>query len=187
MLSAHDAIRRTEIAKYDRAYQYDDYRMGRRRMENAVADLRALPDRGSLLDVGCGRGEMLAHAKQLGFDPVIGLEATTALCGHRIVEGRATDLPFADNAFDTVTLWDVIEHLPPGDDELVCREMQRVAQCHILLTANNKPSKSRAGDVLHINRRPYPEWHALFMQWFSGAVTWIKRPGCVSETWRIDL
>lgn len=193
MLPAHDdsrSIRESEILKYHRAYQHPHYRMGQKRMHDAIADLAALPNRGSLLDIGCGRGEMMDHAEELGFAPVCGLEAVPELCADpRVTEGRATDLPFGDRHFDVVTLWDVIEHLPRGDDETVCREMARVARCHILLTANNRPSKNHVGDELHINRRPYPEWDDLFRSWFSrSSVTWIRgHRQYVSECWRIDL
>ena len=40
---------------------------------------------------------------------------------------------------------------------------------------------------LHINRRPYDEWDALFRHWFSGTVTRLKNRVYVSEGWRIDL
>jgi hypothetical protein len=87
---------------------------------------------------------------------------------------------------------DVIEHLIPGDDELACRELARVARHHIINTANNKPSISKpAKDVLHINRRPYEEWNTLFHKWFLGArVRWISKGvkrAYISEAWRIDL
>jgi hypothetical protein len=88
-----------------------------------------------------------------------------------------------------VSLFDVIEHLIPGDDELACRELARVAKRHILITANNRPSFNKAGDDLHINKRPYEEWDQLFKSWFHGArVTWIRgHRSYISEAWRVDL
>lgn len=65
--------------------------------------------------------------------------------------------------------------------------MERVARRHIILTASNRPSFNRAGDDLHINKRPHEEWDRLFRQWFSGNVTWLERTISISETWRIDL
>jgi ubiquinone/menaquinone biosynthesis C-methylase UbiE len=183
--------RATEQAKYPIVYQRPDYKMGRPRMADSVRDLEALPRRGSLLDVGCGRGEMLDNAERLGFRPVKGVEIVDALIdGTRVVRGEVHALPFDDQSFDVVTMWDVIEHLVPGDDEAACREMRRVARRHILLTANNKSSLQPDGTELHVNRRPYDEWDRLFRQWFAGAtVTWLRerRRQWVSEAWRIDL
>lgn len=184
-----DEARAAEHAKYRRAYTAQpNYRMGQRRMMDAVRDLAALPCRGSYLDVSCGRGEMLGHAKRLGFSPIQGTEIVPELIGGNVVRAEVHALPFPDKSFDVVTLFDVIEHLIPGDDELACRELARVARKHILLTANNRPACNKAGDDLHINRRPYEQWDALFRAWFPGKVTWIKgRRHFVSEGWRVDL
>lgn len=182
--------REQEQAKYATAYRNPIYAMGPQRKLDAQHDLAALPSRGSLLDIGCGRGEMLRYAASIGFKPVQGVEVVPELIdGSMVVKGEAHALPFPDKSFDVVTLWDVIEHLMPGDDEAVCREMARVARRYVLLTANNKPSTLKDGTDLHINKRPYPSWDALFKQWFSPAqVTWIKGPrNYVSEAWRITL
>ncbi|MPZ58443.1 MAG: methyltransferase domain-containing protein [Rhizobiales bacterium] len=182
--------RAAEHAKYARAYGLNpDYRMGRSRMEDAVRDLSALRSRGSYLDVSCGRGEMLAHARRLGFAPVHGTEIVRELIdGTNVVRAEVHALPFAGKSVDVVSMLDVIEHLLPGDDEAACRELDRVAHRHVLVTANNRPSFNKSGDDLHINKRPYEEWDALFRQWFTGAVTLIKgNRAYVSEAWRVDL
>lgn len=185
-----EEIRRREHEKYARAYKTPNYRMGARRKLDAINDLRALPTRGSYLDVSCGQGEMLREAERLGFYPVSGTEIVPALIdGDHVVYAEVHALPFPDNSYDVVTMFDVIEHLIPGDDELACRELARVARRHILITANNRPSFSAAGDDLHINKRPYQEWDQLFARWFApGVVTWIKgHRSYVSECWRVDL
>lgn len=181
--------RRAEHVKYHRAYALSaKYKMKRERMADAVNDLAALPCRGSLLDVACGRGEMMAEAERLGFKPVRGTEIVPELIGPGVVYGEAHSLPFVSDCFDVVTMFDTIEHLVPGDDEAACRQLARVARKHILLTANNKRSRNKAGDELHINRRPYAEWDALFREWFPGRVTWIKgERHYISEAWRVDL
>jgi ubiquinone/menaquinone biosynthesis C-methylase UbiE len=185
-----DAERRNERRKYERIYaERPRYRMGQERKADAVNDLKALPCRGSYLDVSCGRGEMLVEAERLGFDLVHGTEIVPQLVdGQRVVHAEVHALPFSDKSVDVVTMFDVIEHLIPGDDERACRELARVARKHVLLTANNK-SSSKTGVELHINRRPYSEWDRLFTKWFApGRVTWIKGArNYVSEAWRIDL
>jgi SAM-dependent methyltransferase len=186
-----DQARAAEHAKYVDVYaNQPKYRMKAERRADAVNDLTRLRTRGAYLDVSCGRGDMLREAIALGFDPVHGTEIVPQLIdGKRVVRAEVHALPFSDKSFDVVTLFDVIEHLIPGDDEVACREMARVARRHIILTANNRPSFSQSGADLHINKRPYEEWDQLLTKWFAPArVTWIKgHRHYISEAWRIDL
>lgn len=186
---ADEGSRVAEFAKYKRAYTEPGYRMKGDRLADARSDLAALPCRGSYLDVSCGRGDMLREAEILGFSAVQATEIVEALLAPpRIVYAQAHELPFGDRSFAVVSLFDVIEHLLPGDDEAACKELRRVAQRHILLTANNRPSFNKAGDDLHINKRPYDIWDGLFREWFNGCtVTRLKNRTYFSEAWRIDL
>lgn len=180
--------RAAEHEKYHRAYMHEKYRMGGPRKADAQRDLKRIATRGAYLDVGAGRGEMIDFAESIGFAPVHGVEIVPELIdGERVVRGEVHALPFPDKSFAVVTMFDVIEHLIPGDDEAACREMARVATGHILVSANNRPSFNKAGDDLHINRRPYDEWDALFRQWFPGEVIWLNGHQYVSETWQINL
>jgi SAM-dependent methyltransferase len=184
-----EAARRAEHLKYHRAYAAPKYRMKEARRLDAVNDLAALPVRGSYLDVSCGQGDMLDEAKRLGFKVARGTEIVPKLLdGDRIVYAEVHALPFPDNSFDVASMFDVIEHLVPGDDELACKELARVAKHHVIITANNKDSFNGAGEQLHINKRPYAEWDRLFRKWFAGRVTWIRgNRHYISEAWRIDL
>ena len=147
------ALRQQEVARYERAYQNPAYRLGDRRRQHIVAHLKRIP-KGSLLDVSTGRGEVLHLARDMGFTPVMGTEAVSYLCAEDrgVVHALAHDLPFLDRSFDTVTMFDVMEHLLPEDTEAVCRELARVARERILLTVHNGPHHYRGSD-LHINRR----------------------------------
>lgn len=181
--------RKSEADFYTRVYRDPRYSMRDARRAATIADLAALPSRGAYLDVACGRREMLAAATRLGFDPVMGTEVVPELIdGREVVHAEAHALPFLDGAFSVVTLFDVIEHLVPGDDELACRELARIAGRHVLITASNKPSVW-CGRDLHINKRPYEEWDRLFKGWFSGCVvTWLRpTPRGASQRWRVDL
>lgn len=179
---------RAEVAKYTACYELPKYRMKDDRARQALGALSDLPWRGSYLDVSCGRGEALAHARAIGFAEVQGTEVVEKLLGPSVRYALAWDLPFPDKSFEVVSLFDVIEHLLPGDDERTCRELARVAGRAILLTASNRES-SHNGVELHVNRRPYEEWDGLFRQWFEGAeVTWLhKRASKRSEMWRITF
>lgn len=184
-----DEARKAEHAKYHRAYGMNpNYRMKAQRMADAVNDLKAIPARVSYLDVSCGHGEMLVKAKELGFQRVWGTEIVPELLRQNVTYSEVHEIRLVTNFAEVASMFDVIEHLIPGDDELACKELARVASKHVLITANNKPSFNKAGDDLHINKRPYEEWDRLFREWFPGTVTWIKGArNYVSEAWRIDL
>jgi len=74
----------------------------------------------SVLDVGCGRGELAQRIAAAGV-PVEGLEADGGLVeslrerGLSVREGSATQLPFDDGSFDWVVVRHVIHHVEqPG-------------------------------------------------------------------------
>lgn len=180
--------REFEHGKYKLAYQKPGYHISGPRFDDVKKDLETISVRGGFLDVGCGRGEVLDYAESLGFSPVMGTEVIPELLSEKVIYAEAHNLPFPDNYFEVVTMLDVIEHLIPGDDELACRELERVAKSHILITANNNTSQKAIGQELHINKRLYEEWDQLFRKWFSGEVNWLKgKRNHVSEAWRIDL
>lgn len=159
-----------------------NYKSGQTRLIQTIKDMSALPCRGSYLDVGCGRRQMMIHAATLGFSPVIGIDVVPL--GNVVAEAHM--LPLRDKSFDVAVLFDVIEHLLPGDDFTVCKQLQRVARRHVLVSASNTPSV-HSGRDLHINKRDYDEWHDCFRAWFDeGKVE--RLPGAhVSPMWRIDL
>ena len=75
---------------------------------------------GSLLDVGCGTGEFLRTMAAAGW-AVSGVEPSEAAAGcareFTVHRGGLADAGFGPGAFDAVTLWQVLEHLPdlPGE------------------------------------------------------------------------
>jgi SAM-dependent methyltransferase len=157
-----------EVARYERAYQNPAYRLGDRRRDHITRHLSRIP-KGSLLDVSTGRGEVLEIAEHLGHFPVQGTEAVPYLCdGERVLHALAHDLPFSTSSFDTVTMFDVMEHLLPDDTALVCEELLRVARHRVLLTVHNGPSDFGGQGDLHINRRgSYAEWHSELQDHFA--------------------
>lgn len=72
--------------------------------------------KGRLLDLGCGRGELLQRMRRLGWD-TLGVEpnpraaAAAAENGLNIVNRRFEDLELEENSFDAVTMSHVIEHI----------------------------------------------------------------------------
>jgi SAM-dependent methyltransferase len=86
------------------------------------------------LDIGCGAGGVLARLaarRSVGF--VVGIDPSPEAL-HRaktrvtrpLVRGSALDLPIDDGAFDLVTCFDVLQHLPPGREARAAREIRRV-------------------------------------------------------------
>ena len=181
-----DRERMAEIGKYSKAYQAPDYKMGERRRAAAMPLLHDAPSRRSYLDVGCGRGEMLDEARGLGFERIEGTEVVPDLLARDLVRfALAHKLPYTEQEFDIVTCMDVLEHLIPQDTVPVLKELDRITNVQLIVSANNKQSRSM-GMELHVNKRPYHEWDQLIRGYTSGDVCWIsKGKGELSETWVI--
>ncbi|MCS6774028.1 MAG: methyltransferase domain-containing protein, partial [Anaerolineae bacterium] len=90
-----------------------------------------------VLDLGCGRGEIVRQVARLGAR-VFGIDYAPAAVRltHRIMRGEtgtygvaradAKALPFADDTFDRVLMFDVVEHLHPWELEICLGEVWRV-------------------------------------------------------------
>jgi SAM-dependent methyltransferase len=109
---------RTEQAVRDRLW--------RRRLALLLRHVRG----GRLLDVGSGDGHFLDHAR--GHFAVIGTEVNATAVelarrrGHALVLGDLSQLRLAAGAFDVVTMWHVLEHLPePGKTLALVRSLLR--------------------------------------------------------------
>jgi ubiquinone/menaquinone biosynthesis C-methylase UbiE len=100
-----------------------------------LAGLRAGED---VVDVGCGRGELLVEAVRLGASSAVGVEyapaamalarSTVERAGDRasVVQADARALPLADRSADLVTMIDVVEHLRPDELSPALSEARRV-------------------------------------------------------------
>lgn len=95
----------------------------------------------TVLDVGCGRGEILRHCAQLGADAYgIDYAAIAVDMSRRVIDGvngitpgktavmqaDAKTLPFPDSTFDRVLMFDVVEHLYPWELHQAMIEVLRV-------------------------------------------------------------
>jgi SAM-dependent methyltransferase len=115
-----------------------------------------------VLDVGCGRGEILRHCAKLGADaygidyaPVavdlakhlIERQAQPPAGEPEIPPGKigvsqadAKQLPFPDGYFDRVLMFDVVEHLYPWELELCLAEVRRVLKPGGAFIAHTAPN-----------------------------------------------
>jgi SAM-dependent methyltransferase len=93
------------------------------------------PGAGSLLDVGCNVGALLAHCQEIY--PSMRLSGVEVNAGsletarQRLPEADlrhsgAESLPFDDDSFDCLTCTEVIEHVPEADRPRAFAEMRRV-------------------------------------------------------------
>jgi SAM-dependent methyltransferase len=109
------------VAFYSRSEQYDrwidDARSRDRLWQRRVAKLRERCRPGSLLDVGAGIGQFLDHARYL-FNEVFGTEVSSSAVDiakeryHLSLSlGELSDISF-DRAFDNITMFHVLEHVP---------------------------------------------------------------------------
>jgi len=110
-----------------------------RRLRDAFAVAEVQPGM-RLLDVGCGRGEILRHCMQLGVEAygVDYAEAAVRMSREVIDEqaqgsvkagvcrSDAKKLPFPTGCFDRVLMFDVVEHLYPWELHDAMLEVRRV-------------------------------------------------------------
>ncbi len=95
--------------------------------------------RGRILDVGCGIPHFLSLARGNGWD-ISGTEISKFACRYaaeemsiEVFHGPLENARFADNSFDVVTIWHVLEHVP--DPIATFREIHRILRPSGLLVA----------------------------------------------------
>ena len=102
---------------------------GRRKIFSKVLHNTVKTANNSILDIGCGTGGMISILKDFGH--TIGIEVNPEAA--EFARGRGYDsvivhdaktLPFADQSFDIVTAFDIIEHIE--DDRQFVNEIIRV-------------------------------------------------------------
>lgn len=105
-----------------------------------------------VLDIGCGRGEILRHCARLGAH-VCGIDYApaavsiarkdaheNALNANTVSRADAKALPFPDENFDRVLLFDVVEHLFPWELQQALEQARRVMKPEGLLVVHTAPN-----------------------------------------------
>jgi SAM-dependent methyltransferase len=88
----------------------------------------AIPGRGTVLDIGCGDGQLASALMKLR--PDLKIEGVDVVARPKtllpVAQYDGTRLPFADKSFDYVTIVDVLHHT--DDPTIVLSEASRVAR-----------------------------------------------------------
>lgn len=110
---------------------------------------------GSLLDVGCGRGQLITRARARGVDAIgvdLSYPETTGALRHADLR-IPVDL---ERTFDLVLCWEVAEHLPAESADTLCDTLVRhLTPGGVLLFTAATPGQG--GDA-HINEQPAEYW-----------------------------
>jgi SAM-dependent methyltransferase len=157
---AEDVYDAAYFANASAGHGYDDYGdlepVLRQNFSRRIARIPRPRAGARLLDIGAAFGFAVVEARDAGWEAA-GLEISTsaARAGHaaagRVVVADAHRTPFAAEAFDAVTLWDVLEHL--SDPHAAVAEVARLLRPggRLVLTT---------GDVGSLAARlSGPRWH----------------------------
>jgi SAM-dependent methyltransferase len=119
----------------------------------------------TLVDVGTGRGELLAVALEQGAARAIGVEysadalALAQSSGGELLLADARSIPLEDGLADLVTLLDVAEHLAPGELERTLAEARRLLRPGGRLLVHTFPTRTYYAvtyRLLRFGRRSWP-------------------------------
>lgn len=110
-----------------------------------------------VLDVGCGRGEILRHCARLGAraygidyaDVAVKMSRDMARAEAEsarqapigVYRSDAKFLPYPDAAFDRVLIFDVVEHLYPWELDAALAEVRRVLKPEGMLAIHTAPNR----------------------------------------------
>ncbi|MEO5904478.1 MAG: methyltransferase domain-containing protein [Gemmatimonadaceae bacterium] len=118
--------------------------------------LRSMGKRGSMLDVGTGRGDIPAAAKTMardigldlwtiGFDMSLPLVAANRMANDVVTRGDALCLPFESGSVDVVMASQMLHHFRFDDAVTVVREMNRVARKQAIVSDLRRSVFAAAG------------------------------------------
>lgn len=172
----HDIIRNkisftNNLSFYDRYWKVNKKKVttwcyGINIVENLISNYKFK----SVLDAGCGSGDVVRYLLSKGYNAK-GIElsssvlkdfASDLLKGGIVQQGSLMNLPFKDNEFDVVFSTEVLEHINEKDIPKVIQELSRVCKGTVFLTISLRPSSNF--NKYHINLKPRSWWEDQFLQ-----------------------
>jgi len=153
----------TQIAKHD--YKFEKY-SGIDRFSSYAYQLREIlagkPQ--SVLEIGVGEAVVANYLKAMTATAYTSADFAEDLSPDVVADVRT--LPFADNSYDTVCAFEVLEHLPFEDFEKAVSELVRVSKSRVLISLPHfgPPVKLRfkfpfLPEVSFAFKIPYPKEH----------------------------
>lgn len=115
----------------------------------------------TVLDIGCGLGQYSKYLTKKGVQ-VIAIDIENRFKdknGFVFCKASGDALPFKDKSFDTVLIFDVLEHIK--NDERVLSELQRVTKCVIGSVPNKDDEKLHKYNLTfkhHIDKTHFREY-----------------------------
>lgn len=155
-----------EWPEYERMFRHEDshwWFVGRRRLvQSLIERYTAARSSQRILDIGCGTGANLVFLARWGdsfgldFSP-LALSLASRRRLPRLAQASALALPYADQSFDMVTLFDVLYHRWITDDTQVINEAYRVLRPGgwLILTDSALPSLWSVHDEIYYARQRY--------------------------------
>lgn len=147
---------------------------------------------GQVLDLGCGTGYLMKHLLEKGVS-VTGIDTSDYAvanpmpeCIGRVFKGDALQIPYADQTFDWVVAWSLLEHLPERDVPQALKEIRRVGKAayfEIAIPLHEGHSEQIAKeDRTHITIKPFDWWEEKFRQvglevaFYDGKMNMVVKP-----------
>lgn len=124
-----------EVRYYETYYQHETrhwwFRWRFKLIQDVIDRLSGMPDQPTMLDAGCGTGQMLKVLQQRG--NAVGLDLSheaimfaSSRDARNLVLGSVTNPPFASGTFDIAFALDVIEHV--DDDRVILEGLRELVR-----------------------------------------------------------
>lgn len=117
--------------------------------------------KGRVLDVGCGRGDVVNLLIDKGFDAK-GIDQINLDNG--MIVGSILD-PFNDGEYDTMICIDVIEHIEKEYEDLLFNNLAKSKTQ--IFSIHNGPAIHASGEDIHVNKRSFTEWDKKINELFN--------------------
>lgn len=155
-----------EWPEYERMYRLENshwWFVGRQQLARVLVERYISPySRQRILDIGCGTGGNLVFLARWGegfgidFSP-LALSLASRRRLPRLAQASGLALPYADQSFDLVTLFDVLYHRWITDDKQVVNETYRVLRPGgwLILTDSALPGLWSVHDEIYYARQRY--------------------------------